>query len=213
MQLICWLGVLVVSLGTVLVCLCFYLSRTRFSDEVLKTIGELVARTNRLRARTELIDDEIDKLKSSFVDPKVLLINGRLQKSTEDAACWDVYSDEEVIIQAYGQKTIKTGIVTEMFDCDAFLYDRSGLAHNNRVSRRAGVIDEKYPKEWGVILVNEGPEPFIIRKGDRIAQAYFQPKDTTPVKIAQSGSDPKLPKPEAVILTQKRDDGFGSTGK
>ena len=33
-----------------------------------------------------------------------------------------------------------------------------------------GTIDADYRGEVGVILINHGPAPFIVRRGDRIAQ-------------------------------------------
>ncbi len=52
---------------------------------------------------------------------------------------------------------------------------RSGLAlrHGVTVLNSPGTIDSDYRGEIGVILVNHGREPFVIRRGERIAQLVF----------------------------------------
>lgn len=136
----------------------------------------------------------------------VHLLKGKLTKSTKDAACWDIHSDQDVVLNPGEQKVIPTGVVTEMFDVHALILDRSGLAAKFEVTRRAGVIDSKYPEEWGVVLRNEGKLPYQVRRGDRIAQVLFIPNNEIEV-MAESD--------DAVVETTNliRDGGFGSTGK
>jgi dUTP pyrophosphatase len=49
---------------------------------------------------------------------------------------------------------------------------RSGLAlhHGIGMVNAPGTIDSDYRGEIGVVLINWGKAPFIIRRGDRIAQ-------------------------------------------
>lgn len=80
--------------------------------------------------------------------------------------------------------------------------ERSGLSWKAGLGVMAGVIDEDYRGEVGVILVNLGEEPVTINVGDRVAQLIVE----------------KIAKPEVVEVFQPLDatergtNGFGSTG-
>lgn len=54
---------------------------------------------------------------------------------------------------------------------------RSGLAlrHGITVLNSPGTIDADYRGELGVLLVNHGQHPFVIRHGDRVAQLVIAP--------------------------------------
>ena len=80
---------------------------------------------------------------------------------------------------------------------------RSGLAlrHGVTVLNSPGTIDADYRGEVGVVLVNLGREPFVIRRADRIAQLVVAP--VTRVGWAQG----PLP------ATVRGAGGFGSTGR
>ena len=60
-------------------------------------------------------------------------------------------------------------------DCEAQVRPRSGLAlrHGITLLNSPGTIDADYRGEVGVILVNLGQEPFVVRRGMRIAQLVF----------------------------------------
>jgi len=81
---------------------------------------------------------------------------------------------------------------------------RSGLAlkHGVTVLNSPGTIDADYRGEVSVILINHGAEPFVIRRGERIAQLVI-----APVQRAQML--------ETVVLeeTSRNAGGFGSTGR
>jgi dUTP pyrophosphatase len=80
---------------------------------------------------------------------------------------------------------------------------RSGLAirHGVTVLNSPGTIDADYRGELQVILVNLGTEPFVIRRGMRIAQ----------IVIAQI-QHAKLVESNNLDVTQREAGGFGSTG-
>jgi dUTP pyrophosphatase len=72
---------------------------------------------------------------------------------------------------------IKTGLHIELpEDIEAQIRPRSGLAlkHGISIVNSPATIDEDYRGDIGVILINHGDEPFVINKGDRIAQIVFQ---------------------------------------
>lgn len=80
---------------------------------------------------------------------------------------------------------------------------RSGLALKSGVTvlNAPGTIDSDYRGPVGVILANFGSEPFVIRRGDRIAQMIVAP-------VARGEFDETLEHGETARATG----GFGSTG-
>ena len=86
-----------------------------------------------------------------------------------------------------------------------FVQPRSGLARNHGVTclNTPGLIDSGYRGELKVLLVNTDPdEPFLVRRGERIAQLVIQP-----VAIASLVEVDELPP------TERGSGGFGSTGR
>lgn len=101
------------------------------------------------------------------------------------------------------RKLFKTGIaVSTPLGHYARIAPRSGLAYKSGIDVMAGVIDEDYRGEVGVILINLGTEPFIIKHGDRIAQMIIE-KYTPCLPVIVDDLDD----------TNRGGGGFGSTGK
>ena len=87
---------------------------------------------------------------------------------------------------------------------EAQVRPRSGLAakHGVTVLNSPGTIDADYRGEIQVILINHGAEPFIIRRGERIAQMVIAPAvQATLVPVA------------SLTETDRGSGGFGSTGR
>ena len=80
---------------------------------------------------------------------------------------------------------------------------RSGLAVKRGVTvlNSPGTIDSDYRGEVKVLLINLGSEPFVIKRGDRIAQIVFAP-------VARAG----LQQVDDLDATARGAAGFGSTG-
>lgn len=80
---------------------------------------------------------------------------------------------------------------------------RSGLAAKFGVTvlNSPGTIDSDYRGEVKVILINHGPEAFVINRGDRIAQMVIAP-------VTQG----ILQETEELPDTERGEGGFGSTG-
>ncbi len=80
---------------------------------------------------------------------------------------------------------------------------RSGLAFKNGVTclNSPGTVDADYRGEVKVILINHGPDDFIIRRGDRIAQLVIAP-------VLQAAWN----EVESLDDTVRGSGGFGSTG-
>ena len=87
---------------------------------------------------------------------------------------------------------------------EAQIRPRSGLALRNGVTvlNAPGTIDSDYRGEISILLINHGREPFVIKRGDRIAQMVL----ATIVKMELKETD-SLPE------TSRGESGFGSTGK
>ncbi len=80
---------------------------------------------------------------------------------------------------------------------------RSGLAarHGVTVLNSPGTIDADYRGELQVILVNLGVEPFVVRRGMRIAQLIVAPVERAEIVEVAS-----------LDATGRASGGFGSTG-
>lgn len=102
---------------------------------------------------------------------------------------------------------IGTGIAINIQDpgLAAMVASRSGLAlrHQVRVSQGLGVVDSDYHGEIGVILQNDGNEPYIVQPGERIAQLVFMP-------VVQVGLNEVS---EFTSETERGQGGFGHTGR
>jgi dUTP pyrophosphatase len=105
-----------------------------------------------------------------------------------------------------GQFTlVPTGLTMALpADHEAQVRPRSGLAakHGVTVLNAPGTIDADYRGEIGVLLVNHGAAPFVIRRGERIAQLVVA--KVTRAELAQVASLP---------ATERGSGGFGSTGR
>lgn len=83
-----------------------------------------------------------------------------------------------ITIQPNEQTLVHTGIYCKLpMYAEIQVRPRSGLAlkYGITVTNSPGTIDECYTNEIGVIVRNEGKEPFVIENGDRIAQAILAP--------------------------------------
>jgi dUTP pyrophosphatase len=87
---------------------------------------------------------------------------------------------------------------------EAQVRPRSGLAakHGVTVLNSPGTIDADYRGEIKVILINHGGTPFVIRRGERIAQMVIAP-------VVQAALVPVA----TLSATDRGGGGFGSTGR
>jgi len=113
--------------------------------------------------------------------------------------------DEDVAIAPGKRALIPTGFcfgIPEGFEIQ--VRPRSGLAlkHGVTVLNTPGTIDADYRGEVKVILINHGDEPFIIRRGDRIAQLV-------PARVAM---DVIFVEDDTISETSRGAGGFGHTG-
>ncbi|UPJ58867.1 dUTP diphosphatase [Bradyrhizobium sp. 192] len=87
---------------------------------------------------------------------------------------------------------------------EAQVRPRSGLAakHGVTVLNSPGTIDADYRGEIKVILINHGAAPFVIKRGERIAQMVIAP-------VLQAALVPVA----TLSATDRGAGGFGSTGR
>lgn len=86
---------------------------------------------------------------------------------------------------------------------EAQVRPRSGLAlrHGIVLPNAPGTIDSDYRGELKVILHNAGDAPFVVRRGDRVAQLVL-----APVVV------PEWDERSQLDDTERADGGFGHTG-
>jgi dUTP pyrophosphatase len=119
------------------------------------------------------------------------------------AAGYDLYTTEFHILKPGERRLFKTGlsmaIPSGMYGRIA---PRSGLALKNGIDVLAGVIDEDYRGEIGVVLINLGQEDKNITVGDKIAQIIFE-----------FYNEVDFSEESALNETSRGSGGYGSTDK
>ncbi|KAF2977762.1 hypothetical protein EK904_007730 [Melospiza melodia maxima] len=109
----------------------------------------------------------------------------------------------DCVIPPMEKAVVKTDIQIALpSGCYGRVAPRSGLAAKHFIDVGAGVIDEDYRGNVGVVLFNFGKETFEVKKGDRIAQL-----------ICERIYYPELEEVETLDDTERGEGGFGSTGK
>ena len=122
---------------------------------------------------------------------------------SEYAAGLDLYSPINGTIQPFQRLLIPLDISIKLPNGTfGHILPRSGLALKNGIHVGAGVIDEDYRGNVGVLLFNLGDKPYIFSVGDRIAQMVV--KKCERVKVIEK---------ESLDESLRGDGGFGSSGK
>jgi len=122
----------------------------------------------------------------------------------EGDAGMDLRSVDALEIAPGGRQLVHTGLVMMLpSGYEAQVRPRSGLALKAGVTvlNTPGTVDAGYRGEVGVILANFGDKPFVVAKGDRIAQLVVAP--VTRAEIVETAE---------VDATERGAGGFGSTG-
>ena len=112
---------------------------------------------------------------------------------------------EELTLEPGARALVKTGLKIALEQgYEAQVRPRSGLAlkHGITCLNSPGTIDSDYRGEVGVILVNHGQEPFVITRGERIAQMVIARHEQA-----------EMVEVESLDETARGAGGFGSTGR
>lgn len=128
------------------------------------------------------------------------------ERASDRASGFDLRAavDEPVSLESGHRALVPTGIsiaIPQGFEGQ--VRPRSGLAlrHGITVANAPGTIDSDYRGEIKVILVNLGPDSFVVQRGERIAQL-----------VITSVPDCSLDVCEDLDETSRGSGGFGSSG-
>jgi dUTP pyrophosphatase len=129
------------------------------------------------------------------------------QYQTKLSAGMDIpaYIEGAVTLQPGDRTLIPTGLFLEIPPgYEMQIRPRSGLAlkHGITVLNSPGTIDADYRGEIKVLLINHGREPFVISKGDRIAQMILAKYEVISWEATSQ-----------LNTTDRGDGGYGSSGK
>ena len=128
---------------------------------------------------------------------------------TEGSAGMDLRAavpEDQPLTLAPGQRAlVPTGLkIALQPGFEAQVRPRSGLAlkHGITCLNSPGTVDSDYRGEVGVILINHGAEPFVIQRGERIAQMVIARHERAEwVEV------------DTLDETARGAGGFGSTGR
>lgn len=129
--------------------------------------------------------------------------------STPDSAGLDLRAklDAPVVLEP-GQRTlVPTGLHLALPQgFEAQVRPRSGLAYKHGVTvlNSPGTIDADYRGDVGVILINHGPDAFIVENGERIAQLVLARYERVEWDLIESV--------EQLPASVRGQGGFGHTG-
>ena len=112
--------------------------------------------------------------------------------------------EEEIILLPGQRAAIPCGIAIELpLGVEAQIRPRSGLALNHGITclNAPGTIDSDYRGEVKAILINHGAEPYLVKRGAKIAQMVIARHEQA--EIVES---------EELSGSARGAGGFGSTG-
>ena len=126
---------------------------------------------------------------------------------TEQAAGMDLRAavSEPVTLTPGAFAVVPTGICVAIpAGFEGQVRPRSGLAarHGVTLVNAPGTIDADYRGEVRVVLINLGDKPFVVSRGDRIAQLVVAPVTRARVELV-----------DKLDSTDRGGGGFGHTGK
>ena len=113
--------------------------------------------------------------------------------------------ETEIVIEPSARALVPTGFCFEIpLGYEVQVRSRSGLAakHGVFVLNSPGTVDSDYRGEVKVILANSGNAPFVIKRGDRIAQLV----------VASVAESVDFVEKDSVSETGRGAGGFGHTG-
>jgi len=123
----------------------------------------------------------------------------------EGDAGLDLRAAEDAVLNPFGRQVVSCGIAIAIpHGYAGFVLPRSGLAakHGISIVNAPGLIDSNYRGEIKVILINlDSEQPFVIHKGDRIAQLVILETPSVELSIASD-----------LDGTVRGQGGFGSSG-
>jgi len=113
-------------------------------------------------------------------------------------------NDNPIILAPMKRVLIPTGLYIQLpVGYEAQVRPRSGLALKNGITvlNAPGTVDADYRGEIGVILFNASDEPFVINRGEHIAQMVIAKHERAEFELVESLDD-----------SERGQGGFGHTG-
>ena len=125
---------------------------------------------------------------------------------TIQSAGMDLRANNEnpIILAPMKRVLIPTGLFIQLpVGYEAQVRPRSGLALKKGITvlNAPGTVDADYRGEIGVILFNASDEPFVINRGERIAQMVIAKHERAEFELVESLED-----------SERGQGGFGHTG-
>lgn len=146
------------------------------------------------KSRTEEVLLKFAKLTENATTPT---------RGSNKAAGYDLYSAYDYSIGPMDKAIVKTDLqIAVPHGCYGRVAPRSGLAAKHFIDVGAGVVDEDYRGNVGVVLFNFSKETFEVKKGDRVAQL-----------VCERICYPDLVELKTLDETERGSGGFGSTGR
>ena len=127
------------------------------------------------------------------------------QYHSAQAAGFDLHSLCDYTIGRGERVLVKTGLAVSFAEgYELQVRPRSSLAlkHGVTVLNSPGTVDSDYRGELMIILINLGDQPFVIKRGERVAQAVF-------AKVERA----VLTEADQLDETARASGGFGSSGR
>lgn len=131
---------------------------------------------------------------------------GELTYATSQSAGLDLRAnnDEPIELKPLERKLIPTGLFLALpVGYEAQIRPRSGLALKKGITvfNSPGTVDADYRGEVGVILINMSNEPFVVERGERIAQMVIARHEQAELVYVDTLDE-----------TERGDGGYGHTG-
>ncbi len=125
-------------------------------------------------------------------------------RGSKEAAGWDLYSSENIVVPARGKAIIPTGIhIAIPYGYYGRVAPRSGMSWKKHRDIGAGVIDSDYRGTIGVVMFNHGEQDLHIDLHDRVAQLVIEKINTNEIKEVNLND---------LNNTDRGEGAFGSTG-
>jgi dUTP pyrophosphatase len=121
----------------------------------------------------------------------------------EGDAGMDFYSTEDYVLKPGERHSFETKIAMEIpHGYVGLVWDKSGISRKQGIKILGGVVDSTYRGEIVMSLVNLGQDPYVVKKGDKIAQMLIQPVEHVKIEEVKELND-----------SARGEKGFGSTGR
>ena len=129
------------------------------------------------------ISTESENLQIQLLSP-----NGKVPtRSTSEAARYDLYTSEDIIIPPHTRGKVSTNIAIHVpKGTYGRIAPRSGLVVKHAIDIEAGVIDNDYRGSVIICLINNSPIDFHVKIGDRIAQLILEQIRNPETKLVES---------------------------